>query len=58
MSNIDMFRLDGKVVMVPGGSGGIGSALAAAVCEAGAQVAVVDRDGDGLARTASLLGRE
>jgi gluconate 5-dehydrogenase len=55
MSNIDMFRLDGKVVIVPGGSGGIGSALAAGVCEAGAQVAIVDRDGDGLARTWSRM---
>jgi gluconate 5-dehydrogenase len=55
MSNIDMFRLDGKVVIVPGGSGGIGSALAAGVCEAGAQVAIVDRDGDGLARTCSRM---
>lgn len=55
MSTIDMFRLDGKVVIVPGGSGGIGSALAAGVCEAGAQVAIVDRDGDGLARTCNRM---
>ncbi len=47
MSQTDMFKLDGKVVMIPGGSGGIGSALAAGVCEAGAVVAIIDRDGDG-----------
>ncbi len=51
----EMFRLDGKVVMIPGGSGGIGSVLALGVCEAGAQVAVVDRDGDGLERSCSRL---
>ena len=51
----DMFKLDGKVVMIPGGSGGIGSALALGVCEAGARVAVVDRDGDGLERSCSRI---
>ncbi len=55
MGPTDMFRLDGKVAFIPGGSGGIGSTLAAGVCEAGAQVAVVDRDGDGLARTCSRM---
>jgi gluconate 5-dehydrogenase len=55
MSQTDMFRLDGKVAFVPGGSGGIGSTLAAGVCEAGAKIAVVDRDGDGLERTCSLM---
>jgi NAD(P)-dependent dehydrogenase (short-subunit alcohol dehydrogenase family) len=55
MSQVDMFKLDGKVVIVPGGSGGIGSALAAGVCEAGARIAVVDRDGDGLERTCSRI---
>jgi NAD(P)-dependent dehydrogenase (short-subunit alcohol dehydrogenase family) len=55
MSQVDMFKLDGKVVMIPGGSGGIGSALAAGVCEAGADVAVIDRDGDGLERTCSRI---
>ncbi len=55
MSQTDMFKLDGKVVMIPGGSGGIGSALAAGVCEAGARVSVIDRDGDGLERTCSRI---
>jgi gluconate 5-dehydrogenase len=58
MSQTDMFKLDGKVVMVPGGSGGIGSALAAGVCEAGAVVAIIDRDGDGLARTCDRMREE
>lgn len=55
MSQVDMFKLDGKVAIIPGGSGGIGSALAAGICEAGADVAIVDRDGDGLARTCSRM---
>ena len=55
MSVLDMFKLDGKVAFIPGGSGAIGSALGAGLCEAGAQVAIVDRDGDGLARTCSLM---
>lgn len=50
MSQTDMFKLDEKVVIVPGGSGGIGSELAIAVCEAGANVAIVARTSDGLAK--------
>lgn len=55
MSQTDMFKLDGKVAFIPGGSGGIGSALAAGLCEAGAQIAVVDRDGDGLDKTCKRM---
>lgn len=55
MSQTDMFKLDGKVAFIPGGSGGIGSALAAGMCEAGASIAVVDRDGDGLDRTCQRM---
>lgn len=51
----DLFRLDGKVAIIPGGSGAIGSTLAAGVCEAGAQVALVDRNGRGLAETCSRM---
>ena len=58
MSNIDMFSLEGKVAFIPGGSGAIGSALGAGLCEAGAEIAIVDRDGDGLARTCSKMRSE
>lgn len=40
----DRFRLDGLVAVVTGGSGGIGSAGAAALAEAGADVALVGRN--------------
>jgi len=56
MSQTDMFKLDGKVAFIPGGSGGIGSALAAGLCEAGAQIAVVDRDDLG-AQSAQVPGQ-
>ncbi len=42
MSQLDKFRLDGRVAIVPGGGGAIGSAMAAALAGAGARVAVVD----------------
>lgn len=38
------FRLDGQVAVVPGGSGGIGSRLCAALAGVGARVVVVGRD--------------
>lgn len=41
MSIVDIFRLDDRVAIIPGGSGGIGSALAAGLAEAGARVAIV-----------------
>jgi gluconate 5-dehydrogenase len=46
MSRSDLFALDGKVAVIPGGSGAIGSALAAGLATAGARVAIVGRDQD------------
>jgi NAD(P)-dependent dehydrogenase (short-subunit alcohol dehydrogenase family) len=43
MSQLDLFRLDGRVALVPGGGGAIGSAMAAAFSGAGAQVVIVDQ---------------
>jgi gluconate 5-dehydrogenase len=43
MSQLDAFRLDGRVAMVAGGGGAIGSAMAAAFAGAGASVVIIDQ---------------
>ena len=47
-----LFRLDGKVALVPGGYGGIGSAVCWGLAAAGARVAVAGRDA---AKTQALV---
>lgn len=48
MDELERFRLDGRVVVVAGGSGGIGVRTCAALGGVGAQVAVIGRSADRL----------
>jgi gluconate 5-dehydrogenase len=43
MNPLDLFRLDGRVALIPGGTGAIGSSLARAFAAVGARVAIVGR---------------
>ena len=49
--------LSGRVALVTGAARGIGAATAVALAEAGARVALVDRDTAGLEATADAVGR-
>lgn len=55
MSIIDIFRLDGKVALIPGGGGGIGSQLARGMAEAGAKVTLVSRSHERLEAAAQKV---
>jgi NAD(P)-dependent dehydrogenase (short-subunit alcohol dehydrogenase family) len=50
-----MGELEGQVAIVTGGASGIGEASAKALAEAGAAVAILDRDVDGSARVAAEI---
>ena len=47
------FGLEGKIALVTGAAGGIGSATATLFARQGAAVGLFDRDGDGAERVAS-----
>ena len=48
MTQLDTFSLGGRVALIPGGGGAIGSALAEGLASAGAKVAVSGRTQDTL----------
>src|SRR5438046_2707384 len=50
MDELERFRLDGRVAMVSGGSGGIGVSTCAALAGVGARVAIVGRSTERLAK--------
>jgi NAD(P)-dependent dehydrogenase (short-subunit alcohol dehydrogenase family) len=52
------FDLTDKVIVVTGGSRGLGLAMSHAFAEAGAHVVISSRKGDGCARAAELIERE
>lgn len=61
MGVLDRFRLDGRRALVTGGSRGLGSAIAMALADAGANLILVARDAHSLEQTASeicTLGRD
>jgi NAD(P)-dependent dehydrogenase (short-subunit alcohol dehydrogenase family) len=55
MSILDQFRLDGKVAIVTGASAGLGVAIAKALAEAGADVALGARRADALQDTQEIV---
>jgi 2-deoxy-D-gluconate 3-dehydrogenase len=58
---LDQFKLDGRIALVTGSSRGLGQAIAVALAEAGADVALVERserpEGSGTAERIDALGR-
>ena len=61
MPVLDRFRLDNKRLFITGGSRGLGREMALAIAEAGADVVLVGRDADSLARTSAdihVIGRQ
>ncbi|MYE89593.1 SDR family NAD(P)-dependent oxidoreductase, partial [Candidatus Poribacteria bacterium] len=54
-SVIDLFSLQGRVAVVTGACGWLGSAMSRALAEVGAQVVVTSRDGGQAAEFAATL---
>jgi len=57
MGQLDIFRLDERVALIPGGGGAIGSALAVGLAGAGARIAVAGRSQDRLDAAAGRVSK-
>jgi NAD(P)-dependent dehydrogenase (short-subunit alcohol dehydrogenase family) len=56
LAGMTIYEFDGKVALVTGGAGGIGSAAVRQLAAGGARVAIADRDGQGAQLLADELG--
>jgi len=52
---LDRFRLDGKVALITGGARGLGRTMAAALAEAGAEIALAGRSKDTCQQAADMI---
>jgi len=57
MASDKMFDLNGRVALITGAAGSLGSAIAHVYASAGAELLLVDMDGDGLLRLAKEVER-
>ncbi|KRM11895.1 SDR family oxidoreductase [Paucilactobacillus suebicus] len=57
MGVLDRMRLDGKAIYVTGGAQGLGKAMATGLAEAGADIAIVDINGDKAQATAEEIAK-
>jgi len=58
MSGMDLFRMDGRVALVTGGSKGLGKSMASGLASAGADIVLCSRNADEAAAAAAEIAAE